>query len=111
MRYTIILDVHKRETQACIADEDGEVVAEKRFRTSERSYRRALKMYGEGSLVSSRVFLTAGHCVEPLIRFGVSPDGVFVTFSVFLEDRRSWRAVSGWILHPEYFVPIQGHRP
>jgi len=54
MRYTISLDVHKRETQACIASDDGEVVAQKRFRTSERSYRRALKKY-EGEVVFEAV--------------------------------------------------------
>ena len=55
MRYTISLDVHKRETQACIANEDGDVVAEKRFRTSEKSYRRALKRYDGGDVVFEAV--------------------------------------------------------
>jgi transposase len=54
MRHTISLDVHKRETQACIADGDGVVVAEKRFRTTEKSYRRALKKY-EGDVVLEAV--------------------------------------------------------
>jgi len=55
MRYTICLDVHKRERQAYIANEDGEVVTEKRFRTSEKSYRRALKNYDGGDVVFEAV--------------------------------------------------------
>jgi transposase len=55
MRYTISLDVHRRETQACVADEDGDVVAEKRFRTSETSYRRALRKYEDGEVVFEAV--------------------------------------------------------
>lgn len=45
MSYTIALDVHKRETQACIADETGHEV-QKRFRTSPKSFQRALGKYG-----------------------------------------------------------------
>lgn len=55
MRYTIGLDVHKRETQACIANDDGEVVEEKRFRTLEKSYRRALRKYDEADVVLDTV--------------------------------------------------------
>lgn len=50
MTYTITLDVHKRETQACIADERGTVL-EKRFRTSPKSYARALKKYADGVVI------------------------------------------------------------
>lgn len=39
MRYTMSLYVHKSETQACAASEDGQILKEKRFRTKEKSYR------------------------------------------------------------------------
>ena len=39
--------MHKRETQACITNTGGEVVAEQRFRTSEKSYLRALNKYDD----------------------------------------------------------------
>lgn len=42
---TIALDVHKRETQACIVDRKGNVLEEKRFRTTPRSYARVLSAY------------------------------------------------------------------
>lgn len=65
-------------------------------------------LWCSGSLVSPRVFLTAGHCVEPLISQGISPEEIFVTFSVSLEDQKSWQTVSSFVLHPEYFVTIEG---
>lgn len=51
MRYTVALDVHKRETQACIANADGKVVQEKRFRTSPKAYKRALNRYRDGDAI------------------------------------------------------------
>jgi len=56
-----------------------------------------------GALVSARVFLTAGHCVDPLIRLQVPTDKVWVSFAVNIwQDPSSWRSVSGWELHPDY---------
>lgn len=55
MRYTVTLDVHKRETQACIANRDGDVLEEKRFRTSPRSYKRALAKYSKGVAILETV--------------------------------------------------------
>lgn len=51
MRYTVSLDVHKRETQACIANEKGEVVRETRFRTSPKSYRKVLGKYRDADAI------------------------------------------------------------
>lgn len=56
-----------------------------------------------GTLVSSKVFLTAGHCVAPLIRLGVPRDKVWVSFAVNIwQNPKSWRAVASWELHPDY---------
>lgn len=55
MAYTIGLDVHKRETQVCVADEMGKVVAEKRIRTLRHSYRRALEAFPESDVIIESV--------------------------------------------------------
>ncbi|MBI4392589.1 MAG: IS110 family transposase [Euryarchaeota archaeon] len=55
MRHVIALDVHKRETQACVMTQDGTVLGEKRFRTSRPSYRRALKMLSPAPVVIETV--------------------------------------------------------
>ncbi len=56
-----------------------------------------------GTLVSPRVFLTAGHCVEPLNRLQIPKDKVWVSFAVNIwQDPKSWRSVSGWEIHPDY---------
>ncbi len=55
MAYTIGLDVHKRETQACIVDETGAVVAEKRFPTRSHAFRRALKDYPASTVILESV--------------------------------------------------------
>lgn len=51
MRYTVSLDVHKRETQACIANANGVVVRETRFRTSPKSYKKVLGKYRDGDAI------------------------------------------------------------
>jgi transposase len=51
-RRTIIgLDIHKRETQACIMDAKGHVLEERRFPTSEAALRRALKDHPESETI------------------------------------------------------------
>ncbi len=56
-----------------------------------------------GTLVSERVFLTAGHCIEPLIRREIPAAKVWVSFAPNIwQDPASWRTVSGWALHPDY---------
>jgi transposase len=55
MHHTITLDVHKRETQACIADAKGNILSEKRFRTTEKAYRRNLKKYSDADVVLESV--------------------------------------------------------
>lgn len=51
MRYTVSLDVHKRETQACIANAKGKIVRETRFRTSPKSYKKVLTKYRHGAAI------------------------------------------------------------
>lgn len=55
LRYTISLDVHKRDTQACIANDAGDILVEKRFRTTKKSYGRALKKYKTGDVIIESV--------------------------------------------------------
>jgi secreted trypsin-like serine protease len=57
-----------------------------------------------GTLIHPRVFLTAGHCVDPLIRNEISPDDVSVSFNTDA-FQRPWQAVEGFVLHPEYSFP------
>lgn len=54
-KHTIALDVHKRETQACIVDRDGTVLEEKRFRTTPRSYARVLGAYERSDVIIEMV--------------------------------------------------------
>lgn len=53
--HTIGLDIHKRETQACVTDETGRVVAEKRFRTRSASFRQALREFGPATTIIESV--------------------------------------------------------
>jgi hypothetical protein len=56
-----------------------------------------------GTLVSPKVFLTAGHCVEPLTRLGIPTNKVWVSFAVNIwQNPNSWRSVASWELHPDY---------
>ncbi len=52
-----------------------------------------------GTLVSEGVFLTAAHCGT----LGVTLDKLWVSFADnFLQDRKSWRAVSAVMPHPDF---------
>jgi transposase len=51
--YTIGLDIHKRETEACIMDGSGVVVARKRFRTRRASFRQALRGVEGDAIIES----------------------------------------------------------
>jgi len=56
-----------------------------------------------GTLVSPRIFLTAGHCTEALDAFRIPLDVVRVSFALNIwADHRTWRPVAGWTTHPEY---------
>lgn len=55
MQYTIGLDIHKRETQACVTDEKGAIVAEKRFRTRRTSFRQVLREFGKANAIIESV--------------------------------------------------------
>lgn len=55
MPHVIALDVHKRETQACIANTKGEIIRETRFRTTRSSYRRVLNKYARGTVIIETV--------------------------------------------------------
>jgi hypothetical protein len=56
-----------------------------------------------GSLVSSRVFLSAGHCAFFFFDlFGIPINKMWVSFATdILADRKSWRTVSDVIVHPD----------
>lgn len=54
MQYTIGLDIHKRETEACVTDASGTVVERKRFRTRRASFRQALRPFeGANAIIES----------------------------------------------------------
>lgn len=55
MAYTLGLDIHKRETQVCVADELGTIVASKRIRTLRASYARSLREYAGADVVIESV--------------------------------------------------------
>jgi len=59
-----------------------------------------------GTLVSPRVVLTGGICVNLLIAFGVTPEQVHVDFDAtnVYTPSNSWRDVSGWALMPGFQV-------
>jgi hypothetical protein len=66
-----------------------------------------------GSLVSSRVFLSAGHCAFFFSLFGVPISKMWVSFATdILADRKSWRTVSDVIVHPDLSLllgPLEIH--
>ncbi len=56
--------------------------------------------YCSGSLISARVFLTAGHCGVEAAAFPL--EQFFVTFSADLLTRKAWRTVSAIVVDPRY---------
>lgn len=63
-----------------------------------------------GSLVSSRVFLTAGHCI-PAFFATVSLDQMFVTFAVDRRDRSAWLPVAAFMTDPLFTDGLPGNGP
>ena len=56
-----------------------------------------------GTLVSTRVFLTAGHCTFDLSDIGITLDKVWVSFAVDVYAKGAkWHTVSAVITHPDY---------
>jgi len=56
-----------------------------------------------GTLVSARVFLTAGHCTDALTAFGIPASRLRISFAPNLFAEGAVRlAVSGYQTHPEY---------
>jgi len=56
-----------------------------------------------GSLVSERVFLTAGHCTDALASAGVSMSRIRISFALNLWTRDAkWLEVSAYASHPDY---------
>ena len=57
-----------------------------------------------GTLVSSRVFLTAGHCTFDLADIGITVDEVWVSFAVDVYAKGAkWYTVSSVITHPDFY--------
>ncbi len=57
-----------------------------------------------GTLVSPRVFLTAGHCTDAMAYYGWSPGEVRVSFSQYLFAKGAkWLEVSAYFSHPDYW--------
>jgi len=59
-----------------------------------------------GTLVSPRVVLTTGHCIDALISVGVTPDQVHVDFDAtnVYTPSNSWLPVSGFALMPGFQI-------
>lgn len=65
-----------------------------------------------GTLVSSRVVLTAGHCVYAIMSFGLTVDQIHVDFGAtnVYQPSHSWRAVASYALMPGFQV-TNGNTP
>lgn len=60
-------------------------------------------LFCSGSLISQRVFLTAGHCTNMLASSAVTPNRLFVSFATRpLLDPGSWNAVASFATHPDF---------
>ncbi len=56
-----------------------------------------------GTLVSERIFLTAGHCTDPLVSSNIPVDRIRVSFSLnIFAPTAKWLEVSGYMNHPDY---------
>ena len=56
-----------------------------------------------GTLVSAKVFLTAGHCTDLLVRHEIPVNKVWVSFDVNIwQNPKSWRSVAAYMNHPDY---------
>lgn len=55
MRYIVALDIHKRETQACVTDLKGKAVKQARFDTTPEAFRAALSKYHDGHAIIDTV--------------------------------------------------------
>ena len=56
-----------------------------------------------GTLVSQRVFLTAGHCTDGLRAFNIPADKLRVSFSLnIFEKNAKWLEVASYMNHPNY---------
>ena len=56
-----------------------------------------------GTLISERVFLTAGHCTDGLLAANVGPDRIRVSFALDLFARGAkWLEIESYANHPDY---------
>src|SRR2546427_8174894 len=69
--------------------------------------------YCSGTLVSSRVVQTAGHCLAFAALSGgfATPNDlptalIHVSFAQNVTNPRSWRTVSGYVYHPDFVAPF-----
>lgn len=65
-----------------------------------------------GTLVSPRVVLTAGHCINAVVQFGVTLDQIHVDFDAtnVYAPSNSWREISAFALMPGFQV-TDGNTP
>ena len=56
-----------------------------------------------GTLISPRVFLSAGHCTIALTEYAFNPEDVFLSFGPNVVDPTTWHAVDHWVTNPAYW--------
>src|SRR3954447_2271455 len=62
-----------------------------------------------GTLISKRVFLSAGHCTDYLREIGIAPHDVYVTFDSSWDPAHPGKALRGtYVTDPEYGYSGQG---